>query len=248
MDFTGKVAIVTGAGGGIGEGYANAFAARGMKVVVAELNEEGGERVAAGIRAAGGEALFVRTDVSDEASAKACAEAASSAYGGIDYLVNNAAIFGDMLKGGYLTVDLAYLEKFMRVNAHGCLIMTRAALPYLQKRPGAAIVNQSSTAAWMNAGYYGVAKLTMNGITTSLARELGPRGIRINAIAPGPTETSALQKTAGEYAQQMIKTMPLARLGQPQDMADAVLFLLSDQASWITGHILNVDGGQLMRV
>jgi 3-oxoacyl-[acyl-carrier protein] reductase len=125
MDFTGKVAIVTGAGGGIGEGYANAFAARGMKVVVAELNEEGGERVAAGIRAAGGEAVFVRTDVSDEASAKACAEAASSAYGGIDYLVNNAAIFGDMLKGGYLTVDLAYLEKFMRVNAHGCLIMWR---------------------------------------------------------------------------------------------------------------------------
>ena len=219
MDFTGKVAIVTGAGGGIGEGYASAFAARGMKVVVAELNEEGGERVAA-----------------------------ATAYGGIDYLVNNAAIFGDMVKGGYLTVDLAYLDKFMRVNAHGCLIMTRAALPYLEKRPGAAIVNQSSTAAWMNAGYYGVAKLTMNGITTSRARELGPRGIRINAIAPGPTETSALQKTAGEYAQQMIKTMPLARLGQPQDMADAVLFLLSDQASWITGHILNVDGGQLMRV
>jgi 3-oxoacyl-[acyl-carrier protein] reductase len=126
--------------------------------------------------------------------------------------------------------------------------MTRAALPHMENRPGAAIVNQSSTAAWMNAGYYGVAKLTMNGITTSLARELGPRGIRINAIAPGPTETSALQKTAGEFAQQMIKTMPLARLGQPQDMADAVLFLLSDEASWITGHILNVDGGQLMRV
>ena len=90
----------------------------------------------------------MRTDVSDEASAKACAEAAATAFGGIDYLVNNAAIFGDMLKAGYLTVDLAYLEKFMRVNAHGCLIMTRAALPYLEKRPGAAIVNQSSTAAW----------------------------------------------------------------------------------------------------
>ena len=108
MDFTGKVAIVTGAGGGIGEGYANAFAARGMKVV--GLDELAARR--AWIH----EEVFVRTDVSDEASAKACAEAASSAYGGIDYLVNNAAIFGDMLKGGYLTVDLAYLEKFMRVK------------------------------------------------------------------------------------------------------------------------------------
>jgi len=248
MDFTGKVAIVTGAGGGIGECYAKVFAARGMKVVVAELNEAGGERVAAEIRAAGGEAKFLRTDVGDEASARACADAAAAAWGGIDYLVNNAAIFGDMLKASYLTVDMAYLEKFMRVNAHGCLIMTRAVLPHMEQRPGAAIVNQSSTAAWMHAGYYGVAKLAVNGITTSLARELGPRGIRINAIAPGPTDTGALAKTAGEYAQQMLKTMPLARLGQPQDMADAALFLLSDDARWITGHILNVDGGQLMRV
>jgi 3-oxoacyl-[acyl-carrier protein] reductase len=126
--------------------------------------------------------------------------------------------------------------------------MTRAVLPYMEKRAGAAIVNQSSTAAWMNMGFYGVAKLTMNGITCSLARELGPRGIRINAIAPGPTDTGALQKTAGDYAREMIKTMPLSRLGQPQDMADAALFLLSDEARWITGHILNVDGGQLMRV
>jgi NAD(P)-dependent dehydrogenase (short-subunit alcohol dehydrogenase family) len=142
---------------------------------------------------------------------------------------------------------MAYLEHFMRINAHGCVIMTRACLPHMEKRGGGAIVNQSSTAAWMHMGFYGVAKLAVNGITSSLARELGPRNIRINAIAPGPTDTPALQKHAGEYAQMMLKSMPIGRLGQPADMANAALFLLSDEASWITGHVLNVDGGQFMR-
>jgi 3-oxoacyl-[acyl-carrier protein] reductase len=247
MNFDGKVVVVTGAGGGIGEGYARAFAAQGMRVVIAEINESAGQRVADSINAGGGTALALRCDVGDEASAKACADAAAASFGGIDYLVNNAAIFHDMRVEGYLDVDMAYLEHFMRINAHGCVIMTRACLPHMEKRGGGAIVNQSSTAAWMHMGFYGVAKLAMNGITSSLARELGPRNIRINAIAPGPTDTPALQKHAGEYAQMMLKSMPIGRLGQPADMANAALFLLSDEASWITGHVLNVDGGQFMR-
>ena len=247
MDFSGKTVIVTGAGGGIGEGYAKACAARGMNVVIAELNEEGGARVAGEIEADGGSALFVHTDVGSEASAGECAAACLKKFGGIQYLVNNAAIFGDMLITGYLDVDLDYLEKFMRVNAHGCLIMTRAVVEPMTAGGGGAIVNQSSTAAWMSTGFYGVAKLTMNGITQSLAHELGGRNIRINAIAPGPTATGALEKTAGDYAREMIKSMPIQRLGQPEDLAQAVLFLLSDEAAWITGHVLNVDGGQLMR-
>lgn len=247
MDFTGKTLIVTGAGGGIGEGYARAAAARGMQVVIAEVNEEGGRRVASSIEEGGGKALFVRTDVASESSARDCVAAAVAAFGGVDYLINNAAIFADMRLDGYLTVELDYLEHFMRVNAHGCLIMTRAVVEEMTARGGGAIVNQSSTAAWMSTGPYGVAKLTMNGITQSLAHELGPRNIRINAIAPGPTDTGALQKVAGEYAAQMIQHMPIKRLGQPQDLAEAALFLLSDEASWITGHVLNVDGGQLMR-
>jgi 3-oxoacyl-[acyl-carrier protein] reductase len=247
MDFKDKTIIVTGAGGGIGEGYAKAFAERGMNVVIAELNEDGGQRVADEINASGGNALFVKTDVGDEDSTKACAAATMEKFGAINYLVNNAAIFGDMKIEGYMNVDIDYLEKFMRINAHGCVIMTRAVVDHMTAGGGGAIVNQSSTAAWMSTGFYGVAKLAVNGITQSLANELGWRNIRINAIAPGPTDTTALARNAGDYAQEMIKSMPIKRLGQPKDMADAALFLLSDEASWITGHILNVDGGQFMR-
>ncbi len=247
MDFSGKVVIVTGAGGGIGEGYALACAERGMHVVIAELSEEAGDRVAAEIKARGGSAIAVPTDVASEASAKACAARAVDAFGGIDYLVNNAAIFGGMKAESYLTIDLDYLERFMKVNMHGCLMMTRATVDAMTARGGGAIVNQSSTAAWMAAGYYGVAKLAVNGITQSLARELGPRNIRINAIAPGPTDTEALRQNASAHVEQLLRSMPLSRLGTPRDLADAMLFLLSDQAGWITGQILNVDGGQLMR-
>lgn len=245
-NFEGKVIVVTGAGGGIGEGYAKIFAGKGMKVVVAEINAEQGSRVADEINASGGKAVFVRTDVSDEESCKAAAAKAMEAFGAIDYLVNNAAIFGGMEIKGYLDVDMNYLNKFMAVNMHGALLMTRAVVPHMKK--GSAIVNQSSTAAWMNMGFYGVAKLALNGITCSLANELGWRKIRINAIAPGPTDTQALRGTVGDYADELVKTMPIKRLGKPEDMANAVLFLLADESSWITGHILNVDGGQFMRV
>lgn len=246
MSFQEKVVVVTGAGGGIGEGYAKRFAREGMKVCVAEINAEQGQRVADEIVASGGEAIFVRVDVSDEQSCLDCGNAVKEKWGRIDYLVNNAAIFGDMKIEGFMNVDINYLNKFMAVNAMGCVLMTRGCAPHMPK--GSAIVNQSSTAAWMHTGFYGVAKLCVNGITTSLANELGWRKIRVNAIAPGPTETPALRNTAGDYADELVKGMPIRRLGTPDDMANAALFLLSDQASWITGLIMNVDGGQFMRV
>jgi 3-oxoacyl-[acyl-carrier protein] reductase len=243
----GKVAIVTGSGGGIGEAYAKGLAAHGAKVAVAEIQPDAGERVAREIRDAGGEALFVAADVGSVTSTRAMADAVIAEFGGIDFLVNNAAIFGDMKLAGLLSVDWDYYKNFMNVNMDGALLCVRACARSMRERGGGAIVMQSSTAAWMGVGFYGLAKLGMNGLTQCLASELGPQKIRINAIAPGPTDTDALKKTAGAFADQLVATLPIRRLGQPADMVEACLFLLSDAAAWITGQVVNVDGGQVRR-
>lgn len=249
MRFEGKVAVVTGSGQGIGEAYAKQLAAEGARVVVAELNSEQGERVAKEIEQAGGAAIFVETDVADEASANAMADAATTAFDGIDLLINNAAIYGGMEMHSLLDVPLDYYRKFMSVNMDGALIVTRAVRKSMIERGGGAILNQSSTAAYMGAGYYGIAKLALHGITHTLARELGSRGVRVNAIAPGPVNTEATRSSVPEpLLDQIIATMPISRLGEPDDMIGPALFLLSDEARFITGHVLNVDGGQIMRV
>ncbi len=246
--FEGRVAIVTGAARGIGEAYAKALAAEGASVVVADLNEGSGQRVAEEIEAGGGTAMFVRCDVSDATSATAAAEVAAAAYGGIDLLVNNAAIYGDMAFDLLITVDWDYYRRFMGVNMDGALVMTRAVYPYMQKRGGGAIVNQSSTAAWLYSGFYGLAKVGINGLTQQLAHELGGMGIRVNAIAPGPTDTAATRTQAGDAAHDIVRdSLALKRIGQPEDLVGACLFLLSDEASWVTAQILDVDGGQVFR-
>lgn len=248
MRFEHKVAVVTGGGQGIGEGYAKALAREGASVVIAELAEEQGRRVASEITADGGQAVFVRTDVSSEQSTLAMGEAAIAAFGGVDLLINNAAIYGNMEMHGMLGVPWDYYKKFMSVNMDGCVLATRAVHASMAERGGGAIVNQSSAAAWMGAGYYGIAKLAMHGITHSLARELGPKKIRVNAIAPGPTDTEATRKVVPDFIKdQILSSMPLARMGEVGDMVNACLFLLSDEAGWITAQILAVDGGQIMR-
>ena len=247
MRFRDKVAVVTGAAQGIGEAYARALAAEGAAVVVADVNEESGNRVAQEIEASGGTAMFVRTDVSDPASAAALAEANVAAYGGIDLLVNNAAIYGDMQFDLLVGVDWDYYRKFMSVNMDGALVMTRACYPLMQARGGGAIVNQSSTAAYLYSGFYGLAKVGINGLTQQLAHELGGMNIRVNAIAPGPTDTEATRAQAGDAARELVKGLALKRMGQPDDLVGACLFLLSDDAAWVTGQILAVDGGQVFR-
>jgi len=241
--FEDKVAIVTGAAQGIGEAYARALAAEGAHVVVADVSDKGAA-VAGDI---GGR--YVRTDVSDPASVTAMAATAVAAYGGIDYLVNNAAIFGTMKLDFLFTVDWDYYKRFMAVNMDGALLCARACHAAMAARGGGAIVNQSSTAAWQYSGFYGLAKVGVNGITQQLAHELGSLGIRVNAIAPGPIDTEANRAVVpGDMSQKIVRDrMALKRMGTPGDLVGMCLFLLSSEASWVTGQIFNVDGGEVFR-
>jgi 3-oxoacyl-[acyl-carrier protein] reductase len=246
--FDGKVSIVTGSGGGIGEAYARALAAEGASVVVADIDVEGADRVAKDIVADGGTALAVEVDVSDESSTTAMAAAAIDAFGGVDHLVNNAAIFGGMRLDFLFSVDWEYFQRFMAVNMYGALLCTRAVWESMAARGGGAVVNQSSTAAWLYSGFYGLAKVGVNGITQQLAQELGGSNIRVNAIAPGPTDTEAARSTVPpNMLDEIVGGLPLKRMGTPADLVPMVLFLLSDDAAWVTGQIFNVDGGQIIR-
>jgi NAD(P)-dependent dehydrogenase (short-subunit alcohol dehydrogenase family) len=203
--------------------------------------------VAKQIQADGGSAMFVSCDVSSAESAQALVTTVEAEWGGIDGLLNNAAIYGAMEFDLLITVDWDYYRKFMSVNMDGALVMTRAVFRSMQQRGGGAIINQSSTAAYLYSGFYGLAKVGVNGLTQQLAHELGGMNIRVNAIAPGPTDTEATRTQAGEAAKELVKGLALKRLGQPADMVGAAVFLLSDESAWVTGQILAVDGGQTFR-
>jgi len=244
----GKTAVVTGAGRGIGRAYAEALAANGAQVVVADIDQANASSVEAAITANGGRAIAAHLDVSDHESAAAMAALAADRFGGIDLLVNNAAIFGGMKLDLLLTVDWDYLQRFMAVNLFGALVCTRACYSSMAERGGGAIVNQSSTAAYLYAGYYAWAKAGINALTFQLAHELGGMNIRVNAIAPGPTDTEAAKSVVPDaYMKELVKSLALKRQGQPGDLVGMCLFLLSDDARWITGHVFNVDGGQVVR-
>jgi 3-oxoacyl-[acyl-carrier protein] reductase len=245
----GKVVIVTGAAGGIGEGYARAIAGAGARVVAADLDGPGAARVAAAIRSGGGEAAPVAVDIASGRSCEAMAAFAVSSYGGIDGLVNNAALFGGIRHESLLTGDFDYYLRVMDINMHGALRCVRACYPAMRERGGGAIVNQSSTAAWMPGGAYGIAKLGINALTRDLSVELGGMNIRVNAIAPGPIDTEALRGgVAAEIIDAIVSRMALKRRGQPRDLVGTCIFLLSDASAWMTGQVLTVDGGHSFRV
>ena len=151
---------------------------------------------------------------------------------------------------GLTNVDYDYLDRFMKVNLMGALHCTRSVMDAMREGGGGSIVNQSSTAAWMGiSGFYGLAKASLNFLTTSLAHELSHFDIRVNAIAPGPTDTPALNKQVPiEFKEPLVQSLAIKRLGTPEDHVGPVLFLLSDDAQWVTGHVLAVDGGQITRI
>jgi NAD(P)-dependent dehydrogenase (short-subunit alcohol dehydrogenase family) len=247
-DFAGKVAVVTGAGRGIGRAYAEGLAGTGASVVVADIAEASAQETAEAIRASGGVAAAIGVDIADHDSVATMAEAAALQFGGIDFLVNNAAIFGGMKLDFLLTVDWDYLRRFLDVNLLGALVCIRACYPSMAERGGGAIVNQSSTAAYLYAGYYGWAKAGINSLTQQLSHELGGMHIRVNAIAPGPTDTEAARSVVPDgYMEQLVGSLALKRQGSPEDLVGMCLFLLSEDAAWVTGHVFNVDGGQVMR-
>jgi 3-oxoacyl-[acyl-carrier protein] reductase len=241
-----KVAIVTGSGGGIGEGYVRRLAAEGARVVVADINSEGARRVAKDI---GDTALAVTVDVSDETSVASMVAETKDTFGGIDFLVNNAAIYGGMRAESLMQVPWDYYHHFMDVNLNGALRCTRACFSEIAERGGGAIVNQSSTAAWMAAGYYGIAKAAVSSLTICLAGELAPLNIRVNGIAPGPIDTSATRQMVPEQSRSdMLAHMMIKRMGSPEDLAGVLVFLLSEDARWVTGKTIPVDGGQVIHL
>ena len=247
-EFAGKVAVVTGAGRGIGRAYAEGLAAAGASVVVADIAATTAEETADAINDRGGIAAAVGVDIADHDSVAAMAEAAVMRFGGIDLLVNNAAIFGGMKLDFLLTVDWDYLKRFLEVNLMGALVCIRACYQSMAERGGGAIVNQSSTAAYLYAGYYGWAKAGINSLTQQLAHELGSMKITVNAIAPGPTDTEAARSVVpDDYMKELVGSLALKRQGTTDDLVGMCLFLLSDEAQWVTGHVFNVDGGQVMR-
>jgi len=247
-DFSGKVAVVTGAGGGIGQAYAESLARAGAAVLVADIDEKGAGAVAAGIADEGGTAVACCVDVADPASAESMATTAQDELGRLDFLVNNAAIFGGMKIDLLLSVEWEYLQRFLAVNLLGALNCTRACYRAMRAGGGGAVVNQSSTAAYVYSGFYGLAKAGVNSLTQQLAHELGGMNIRVNAIAPGPIDTEAARTVVPDvFIDQIVAGLALKRQGTPADLLGMCHFLLSDDAAWVTGHVFNVDGGQVMR-
>jgi len=249
MRLQDKVAIITGAGSGIGKATALVFADEGAKVVVVDCDAAGGERTVAEIERQGHVALFVRADISKETDAERLASETAKAFGGIDVLVNNAAIF--VLKGFDATVS--EWHQSLAVNVIGTVLVTKYVVDSMKKRGGGAVVNLASISSWIAQSdifAYSATKAAVLQLTRNMAMDLAPWAIRVNCVCPGTIVTAAVQRYMEDRgltveqlnADEGAKTL-LKRVGQPHEVARAILFLASDEASYITGTHLMVDGG-----
>ncbi len=238
-----QVAIVTGAAAGIGQGIAELFAAAGAAVVVADLDIDKADCVADEIYTSGGQAISVYCDVTSEASRMDLVDAAFDEYGKVSILVNNAG------GGGPKPFDmpLEMFESAFKLNVFSGFHLSQLCAPLMEKVGGGAILNISSMAGEnknKRMTSYASSKAAINHLTRNMAFDLGPKGIRVNAIAPGAIKTAALESVlTPEIEATMLRRTPLARLGKPSDIANTALFLCSPAASWISGQIMTVSGG-----
>jgi NAD(P)-dependent dehydrogenase (short-subunit alcohol dehydrogenase family) len=249
----GKVAVVTGAGGrgnSIGRAYALGLAKAGASVVVADLKTDGAQSVRDEILAAGGKALAVGVDITQPDSVKSMVAATRETFGGIDILVNNAALMAEL---GYLPavdIPLDQWNRIFDVNLTGALNCAQAVVPLMRQRGGGKIINQVSGGAFPAQSVYGISKLALVGLTTTLARQLGREKINVNAIAPGNTTSEAgklLTPDESPFIKLLEATVAMRVRGQPDELVGALLLLCSSAGDWITGQVLHVDGGWVLR-
>jgi 3-oxoacyl-[acyl-carrier protein] reductase len=251
MRLQGKVAIVTGGGSGFGEGIARRFAEEGAKLVVNDIDDIGGERVAAAIDAAHGQgsALYVRADVADNAAVKTLVERSVARYGRLDIMVNNAGM--THVNGPMLEVPEALYDRIFAVNVKSVYLAAIHAVPVFRRQGGGVFINTASTAGLRprpGLTWYNGSKGAVITLTKSMAVELAPDRIRVNALCPVAGETPLLASFMGadtpEHRARFKASIPLGRFSEPRDIANAALYLASDEAEFITGVALEVDGGR----
>jgi len=244
----GKVAVITGAGSGIGRVTASLFAAEGAQVVVADVAGDRAHSAVEDIVAAGGSATAVEVDVSDQNQVGSMVSTAVAAYGGLHVLFNNAGVFPDD-DGGVLDTPPETWQRVMEVNLKGVWLGCRAAVPAMLASGGGSIVNMASFVALMGAATAQIAYTASKGgvlaMTREVAVEYARKGIRANSICPGPIETPLLSELLSDpvHRQRRLVHVPMGRLGRPDEIANAALFLASDESSFVTGSALVVDGG-----
>ena len=244
MRLQNKVAVITGGSRGIGLATAEAFLAEGAKVILTASTPENAKRAAAALQEKYPQSTVagISPELTDYESVQQALEQVASTYGSLDILVNNAGVSESTPLGSYTE---SLFDKVMDLNVKGVWAASRAAAQIMERQGGGVILNTSSMVSiyGQQAGVaYPTSKFAVNGMTLSLARELGPKGIRVNAVAPGITETDMMKAVPKEVIDPLIAQIPLGRLGQPEDIANAFVFLASDQASYITGVVLQVDG------